>query len=51
MAAQETRIVTKFLRDRPDDSWTFDARSRTTARTTRCEKALAMDARRRSSRR
>jgi NADH-quinone oxidoreductase subunit F len=25
MAAQETRIVTKFLRDHPEDSWTFDA--------------------------
>ena len=25
MAPQETRIVTKFLRDRPDDSWTIDA--------------------------
>ena len=25
MAAQETRIITKFLRERPDDSWTIDA--------------------------
>jgi len=25
MAAQETRIITKFLRDRADDSWTYDA--------------------------
>ena len=25
MAATETRIVTKFLRERPDDSWTIDA--------------------------
>ena len=24
MAAQETRMVSKFLRDRPDDSWQFD---------------------------
>ncbi len=23
--AEETRIVTKFLRDHPDDSWTVDA--------------------------
>ena len=27
----ETRIVTKFLRDHPDDSWTIDATRRTTA--------------------
>jgi NADH-quinone oxidoreductase subunit F len=25
MAARETRIITKFLRDHPDDSWTIDA--------------------------
>jgi NADH-quinone oxidoreductase subunit F len=25
MAPQETRVVTEFLRDRPDDSWTIDA--------------------------
>ena len=25
MPAQETRIITKFLRDRPDDSFTIDA--------------------------
>jgi NADH-quinone oxidoreductase subunit F len=25
MAASETRVVTKFLRERPDDSWTVDA--------------------------
>jgi len=25
MAAQETRVITKFLRDRADDSWTYDA--------------------------
>src|SRR6185295_7658311 len=25
MAAQETRIITKFLHERPDDSWTIDA--------------------------
>jgi len=25
MAVQETRVITKFLRERPDDSWTLDA--------------------------
>src|SRR4029079_15023689 len=25
MAAQETRIITKFINERPDDSWTIDA--------------------------
>ena len=45
MAAQETRIVTKFLRERPDDSWTHRRRARRTARTRGSTKALAHGAR------
>ena len=41
--AAETRIVTRFLRDRPDDSWTFDAaRAHNDAYGT-LEKAFAME--------
>ena len=44
-AAETTRIVTKRLRDRPDDSWTIDARRSRPAATTRCARSLAQDAR------
>ena len=43
MAAQETRMVSKFLRDRPDDSWQFDvAREHNNAYAT-LDKAFSMD--------
>jgi NADH-quinone oxidoreductase subunit F len=43
MAAQETRMVSKFLRERPDDSWQFDiARQHNNAYGT-LDKAFSMD--------
>jgi len=43
MAAQETRMVSKFLRDRPDDSWQFAvAREHNDAYGT-LQKAFSMD--------
>ena len=43
MAAQETRMVSTFLRDRPDDSWQFDvAREHNNAYGT-LDKAFSMD--------
>ena len=38
--AEETRIVTKRLHERPDDSWTIDG-ALDTACTTRCATVLA----------
>ena len=41
--AAETRLVTKFLRERPDDSWTFDAARTHNAAYSALEKALTME--------
>ena len=43
MAAQETRIITKFLRDRPDDSWTYDAARTHNQAYEALEQALSME--------
>ena len=43
MAAEETRIVTKFLRERPDDSWTFDAARKHNKAYDAFEQALKME--------
>jgi NADH-quinone oxidoreductase subunit F len=40
---EETRIVTKFLRARPDDSWTYDAARRFNKAYSALEKALKME--------
>ena len=40
---QETRIVTKFLRARPKDSWTFEAARKHNKAYSAFEKALGMD--------
>ncbi|MEI7999763.1 MAG: NADH-quinone oxidoreductase subunit NuoF [Actinomycetes bacterium] len=42
MTATETRIVSKFLRDRPDDSWTYEAARAYNGAYTRLEQAFAM---------
>ena len=42
MTVQETRIVSKFLRERPDDSWTYEAARAYNGAYTRLEKAFAM---------
>jgi NADH-quinone oxidoreductase subunit F len=43
VAAEETRIVTKFLRERPDDSWTFDAARKHNKAYDAFEQALSME--------
>jgi NADH-quinone oxidoreductase subunit F len=43
MAVEETRIVTKFLRSREDDSWTFDAARKHNKAYSALEKALGME--------
>ena len=43
MAAQETRMVSKFLRDRPDDSWQFDVASQHNNAYGTLDKAFSMD--------
>ncbi|MBM3671557.1 MAG: NADH-quinone oxidoreductase subunit NuoF [Actinobacteria bacterium] len=43
MAAQETRVVTKFLRERTDDSWTFDAARTHNKAYSALEKAMGME--------
>ncbi len=43
MAPEEMRIVTKFLRARPKDSWTFEAARKHNKAYTTFEKALAME--------
>ena len=40
--AQETLMVSKFLRERPDDSWRYDSARAYNAAYTRLEKAFAM---------
>jgi NADH-quinone oxidoreductase subunit F len=40
---QETRIITKFLRDRPDDSWTFEAARTHNRAYSALEQALKME--------
>ena len=40
--AQETLMVSKFLRERPDDSWQYDSARAYNAAYTRLEKAFAM---------
>jgi len=42
MAPQETRVVTKFLRDRPDDSWEFGRRASNNNAYSALERALQM---------
>jgi len=42
--AQETPVVTRFLRERPDDSWQFESARAYNAAYTRIEKAFAMGA-------
>jgi NADH-quinone oxidoreductase subunit F len=41
--AQETPMVTKFLRDRPDDSWQYDVARAYNGAYTRLERALSME--------
>lgn len=41
--AEETRLVTKFLRERPDDSWTFEAARTHNAAYSALERALTME--------
>lgn len=41
--AAETRLVTKFLRERPEDSWTFEAARTHNAAYSALEKALTME--------
>jgi len=41
--AAETRLVTKFLRERPDDSWTFEAARTHNAAYSALEQALTME--------
>ena len=43
MPPEEMRIVTKFLRDRPDDSWSFDAARNHNKAYSMLEKALGME--------
>jgi NADH-quinone oxidoreductase subunit F len=43
MAVEETRVITKFLRDRPDDSWEFAAARAHNGAYTALEKALTME--------
>ena len=43
MAVEETRIVTKFLRTREKDSWTFDAARKYNKAYSALEKALGME--------
>ena len=43
MAVEETRIVTKFLRTREDDSWTFEAAREHNKAYSALEKALGME--------
>ena len=50
-AHHETRIVSKFLRDRPDDSWTFDAARQHNKAYGTAREGVRHGARRRSSRR
>src|SRR5215211_6681822 len=40
--AKETPVVTRFLRERPDDSWTYESARAYNAAYTRLEKAFAM---------
>jgi NADH-quinone oxidoreductase subunit F len=42
MTAQETRIVSKFLRERTEDSWTYEAARAYNGAYTRLEQAFAM---------
>ncbi len=43
MAAQETRVITKFLRDRPDDSWEYSVAREHNHAYAALEKALGME--------
>src|SRR6185295_18540039 len=43
MAAEETRVITKFLRDRPDDSWQYDIARQHNKAYSALEKALGME--------
>jgi NADH-quinone oxidoreductase subunit F len=43
MAVEETRVITKFLRDRPDDSWQFAVAREHNGAYTALEKALTME--------
>jgi NADH-quinone oxidoreductase subunit F len=43
MAVQETRILTKFLRDRPDDSWAYAVAREHNGAYTALEKAITME--------